>query len=117
MVARIMRFQEGSMTIPAARVLAFPGIDLETLARLRAVACEAFMRDDLSAYQDACTMMRKLIGGQDVSETGAGSYRPGEKRERRHPLSQEARGRLSAKLLERSAKRQAMGIAGRWQPW
>jgi ABC-type amino acid transport substrate-binding protein len=63
------------MTIPATRVLAFPGIDLEALTELRARACDAFVHDDLAAYQDACVMMRKLIGGRDVSETGARSYR------------------------------------------
>jgi hypothetical protein len=83
------------MTVPAARVLAFPGIDLESLTKLRAQACEAFLRDDLTAYQDACIMMRKLIGGQDVSETGARSYRYREKDRRRGFLSREARDRLS----------------------
>jgi hypothetical protein len=76
------------MTIPAARVLAFPGIDLETLAKLRAQACDAFMRDDLSTYQDACMMMRKLIGGQDVSEASTRSYH-GEEHRPRQLLSQE----------------------------
>lgn len=42
------------MSVRAAQVLAFPGIDLKTLAELRARACDAFMRDDLNAYQDAC---------------------------------------------------------------
>lgn len=63
------------MTIPAARVLAFPGIDLESLTELRARASDAFLREDYAAYQDACMMIRKLIGGQDISETGARSYR------------------------------------------
>jgi hypothetical protein len=76
------------MTIPAARVLAFPGIDLETLAKLRAQACDAFMRDDLSTYQDACMMMRKLIGGQDVSETNARGYHHPEEHQPRRLLSQ-----------------------------
>jgi hypothetical protein len=62
------------MAIPAARVLAFPGIDLETLSKLRALASDAFVRDDLAAYQDACITIRKLIGGLDASETGARSY-------------------------------------------
>jgi hypothetical protein len=44
------------MAVRAARVLAFPGIDLKTLAELRARACDAFVRDDLDAYQDACMM-------------------------------------------------------------
>lgn len=57
------------MTVPAARVLAFPGIDLEALTKLRTRACDAFMSDDLTAYQDACMMMRKLLGGRDMSET------------------------------------------------
>jgi hypothetical protein len=77
------------MTIPAARVLAFPGIDLETLTKLRAQACDAFMRDDLSTYQDACMMMRKLIGGQDVSETSTRSNHHGEEHQPRQLLSQE----------------------------
>jgi hypothetical protein len=88
------------MTVRAARVLAFPGIDLEALAKLRARACDAFMREDLVAYQDACMMIRKLIGGRDVSETGARLYRYGENDRRRRSLSQEARGRLSAKLKD-----------------
>ena len=74
------------MTIPATRVLAFPGIDLDALTQLRARACEAFLREDLDAYQDACIMMRKLIGGQDLSETGARSYRSRGKDRRRGPL-------------------------------
>jgi hypothetical protein len=85
------------MTVPAARVLAFPGIDLETLTKLRARACDAFMRDDLPAYQEACMMIRKLLGGRDVSETGARSYRYREKPQRRGLLPQEVRARLSAK--------------------
>ncbi len=63
------------MSVPATRVLAFPGIDLERLTELRAQASDAFLREDFTAYQDACTMIRELIGGQDVSETGARSYR------------------------------------------
>jgi hypothetical protein len=85
------------MTIPATRVLAFPGIDLETLAKLRASATEAFMRNDLTAYQDACIMMRKLIGGQDVSETGARIYRYREKDQRNGLPSQEGPDLGSAK--------------------
>jgi hypothetical protein len=85
------------MTVPAARVLAFPGIDLETLTKLRARACDAFMRDDLPAYQEACMMIRKLLGGRDVSETGARSYRYREKPQRHRLLPQEVRARLSAK--------------------
>lgn len=67
------------MTVRAARVLAFPGIDLERLTELRTRASDAFLREDFAAYQDACTMIRQLIGGQDVSETGARSYRYREK--------------------------------------
>jgi hypothetical protein len=55
------------MSVPAARVLAFPGIDLETLTQLRARASDAFVRDDLTAYQDACMLIRKLIGGRDAA--------------------------------------------------
>ena len=73
------------MTIPATRVLAFPGIDLEALTQLRARACEAFLREDIDTYHDACMMMRKLIGGQDISETGARSYRSRDKDRRRGP--------------------------------
>jgi hypothetical protein len=85
------------MTVPAARVLAFPGIDLETLTKLRARACDAFMRDDLPAYQEACMMIRKLLGGRDVLETGARSSRYREKPQRQRLLPQEVRARLSAK--------------------
>lgn len=85
------------MTVPAARVLAFPGIDLETLTKLRTRACDAFMSDDLTAYQDACMMMRKLLGGRDVSETGARSYRYREKPPGRGLVPQQMRDRLSAK--------------------
>ncbi|HEY7301570.1 MAG TPA: hypothetical protein VH684_27075 [Xanthobacteraceae bacterium] len=53
------------MSVPATRVLAFPGIDLESLTELRARASDAFLREDYAAYQDACMMIRKLIGGQD----------------------------------------------------
>ena len=74
------------MTIPATRVLAFPGIDLEALTLLRARACEAFLREDLDTYQDACMTMRKLIGGQDISETGARIYRSRDTDRRRGPL-------------------------------
>jgi hypothetical protein len=87
------------MTIPAARVLAFPGIDLETLTRLRIRACDAFMSDDLTAYQDACMMMRKLLGGRDVSETGARSYRYREKPPGRALVSQEIGDRSGAKRV------------------
>jgi ABC-type amino acid transport substrate-binding protein len=87
------------MTIPAARVLAFPGIDLDTLTKLRTRACDAFMSDDLTAYQDACMMMRKLLGGRDVSETGARSYRYRDDSPRHRPVSQEVRDRLSAKHI------------------
>jgi hypothetical protein len=88
------------MTVRAARVLAFPGIDLEALAKLRARACDAFMREDLVAYQDACMMIRKLIGGRDVSETGARLYRYSENDRPRRSRSQQARDRLSAKLKD-----------------
>jgi len=77
------------MSVRAAQVLAFPGIDLKTLAELRARACDAFMRDDLNAYQDACMMIRKLIGGQDVSETGARNYRYREAHQRNGRLSRQ----------------------------
>jgi hypothetical protein len=87
------------MTVPAARVLAFPGIDLETLTKLRVRACDAFMCDDLTAYQDACMMMRKLLGGRDVSETGARSYQDREKSPGRGLVSQEMRERLGAKRV------------------
>lgn len=90
------------MTVRAALVLAFPGIDLETLAKLRARACDAFIRDDLSAYQEACMMIRRLIGGEEASETGARSYECREGGRRPRPLSQEPRGRLSARLHKRS---------------
>lgn len=83
------------MSIPATRVLAFPGIDLERLTELRTRASDAFLREDFTAYQDACTMIRKLIGGQDVSETGARSYHCREKDRRRRPLSQQEHDRLS----------------------
>jgi hypothetical protein len=91
-----MRFQEGCMTVRAAQVLAFPGIDLETLAKLRARACEAFIRNDLGAYQEACVMMRRLIGGQDVPETNPQSSECREGDRRRRPLSQVTRDRLNA---------------------
>jgi len=84
------------MTVPAAKVLAFPGIDLDRLTELRAQASDAFLREDIAAYQDACTMIRKLIGGQDASETGARSYRHREKDRRRRLLSQQEQDRLSA---------------------
>ena len=77
------------MAVRAAQVLAFPEIDLKTLAELLARACDAFMRDDLDAYQDACMMIRKLIGGQNVSETGARSYRYRETHQRHGRLSQQ----------------------------
>lgn len=83
------------MTVPATRVLAFPGIDLDRLTVLRAQASDAFLREDLAAYQDACTMIRKLIGGQDASETGARSYRHREKDRRRRTLSQPKPDRLT----------------------
>jgi len=54
------------MSVPATRVLAFPGIDLESLTELRARASDAFLREDYAAYQDACMMIRKLIGGEDL---------------------------------------------------
>jgi hypothetical protein len=92
------------MTVRAARVVAFPGIDLESLTKLRAQACEAFLRNDLTAYQDACIMMRKLIGGQDVSETGARSYRYREKERRCGVLSQDARDRVSVKSTKEPAR-------------
>lgn len=84
------------MTVRAAQVLAFPGIDLETLAKLRARACAAFIHNDISAYQEACMMMRKLIDGSDVSETDSSGYGGREGDRRRRPLSQETRDRLSA---------------------
>lgn len=87
------------MTVPAARVLAFPGIDLETLAKLRARACDAFMRDDLPAYQEACMMIRKLLGGRDVSETGSRSYRYRERQPHHGLLPQEVRDRPNAKRI------------------
>lgn len=91
------------MTVPAAQVLAFPGIDLETLAKLRARACEAFIRNDLGAYQEACVMMRRLIGGNDVSETDPRSCGCREGTRQRRLLSQETRDRLTAKLHKRAA--------------
>lgn len=83
------------MSNRAARVLAFPGIDLERLAELRARASDAFLCEDLTAYQDACTMIRQLIGGQDVSETGARSYRRRKVDRRLEPLAQATRDRLN----------------------
>lgn len=59
----------------ATRVLAFPGIDLDRLAELRAQASDAFLREDAMGYQHACMTMRKLIGGQDASATDPRSYR------------------------------------------
>jgi hypothetical protein len=79
------------MTVRAAQVLAFPGIDVETLAKLRARACDAFIRNDFSTYQEACMMMRRLIGGEDVSETDSRSCGYSEGDRRRRPLSQETR--------------------------
>lgn len=97
------------MTVRAAQVLAFPGIDLETLAKLRARACDAFIRNDLGGYQEACMMIQRLIGG-DVSEAGARSYECREGDRRRRALSQETRHRVGAKLHEGppSAKRWAV---------
>jgi hypothetical protein len=89
------------MTVRAAQVLAFPGIDLETLAKLRARACEAFIQNDLSAYQEACMMMRRLIGGDDASETDPRSYECREGDRRRRPLSQETPDRPSMMRLKR----------------
>lgn len=79
----------------ATRVLAFPGIDLDRLAELRARASDAFLREDATGYQDACMTIRKLIGGQDVSETGARSYRHRRIARPVEPLTQGTRGRLS----------------------
>jgi hypothetical protein len=95
------------MTVPAARVLAFPGIDLEALTKLRARACDAFMRNDMSAFQEACTVMRRLIGRQGVAdqqvvpEIPARTYHDrGREGRRQAPLqetpSQEARDRPNA---------------------
>lgn len=86
------------MTVPATRVLAFPGIDLERLTELRAQASDAFLREDFTTYQDACTMIRKLIGGEDASETGARSYRHREKERRRRPVSQQEQDRLGVNI-------------------
>jgi hypothetical protein len=91
------------MTVRAAQVLAFPGIDLETLAQLRARACEAFIRNDLIAYQEACVMMGRLIGGEDVSQTDP---RIGDCREgigRRRPLSRGTRDHPIARLHKTAA--------------
>lgn len=88
------------MTVPAARVLAFPGIDLEALTKLRARACDAFMSDDLTAYQDACMMMRKLLGGRDVSETDDRSDCDSERLPGRGLVTQGMRKPLSAKRIE-----------------
>ncbi len=85
------------MTVPAARVLAFPGIDLEALTKLRTRACDAFMSDDLTAYQDACMMMRKLLGGRDVSETDDRIYSDREESPPHKVVAQDMRDRLSAK--------------------
>jgi hypothetical protein len=95
------------MTVPATRVLAFPGIDLERLTELRAQASDAFLREDFTAYQDACTMIRKLIGGQDASETGARTYRHREKERRRRSLSQQERDRLSANIDQQKPSAEA----------
>lgn len=88
------------MTVPAAQVLAFPGIDLETLAKLRARACDAFMRNDMIAFQEACMMMRRLIvqdvpEQQVIQENGARTYRYRGAEGRRRTHSPEARDRLS----------------------
>jgi ABC-type amino acid transport substrate-binding protein len=88
------------MTVPAARVLAFPGIDLEALTKLRNRACDAFMSDDLTAYQDACMMMRKLLGGRDVAETGDRSDRDSEKLPGPGLVTQGMREPFSAKRVE-----------------
>jgi ABC-type amino acid transport substrate-binding protein len=85
------------MTVPAARVLAFPGIDLEALTKLRSRACDAFMSDDLTAYQDACMMMRKLLGGRDVSEADDRAYSYREESPPQRVVPQDMRDRLSAK--------------------
>jgi hypothetical protein len=99
---RIVRYEEGSVTIPAARVLAFPGIDLDTLAKIRARACDAFLREDIAAYQDACMMIRKLIGGQDVSETGSRSYHHRKMNRRRgEPPAQGTQHQPSANIANR----------------
>lgn len=98
------------MTVRAAQVLAFPGIDLKALAELRARACDAFMREDLDAYQEACMRIRKLIGGQDVSETGARSYRYREKHQRNGGVSQQVQDEFSAKRAGRSAGRPARNV-------
>jgi len=85
------------MTVPAARVLAFPGIDLEALTKLRSRACDAFMSDDLTAYQDACMMMRKLLGGRDAAETDERTYSYREESPPRGVVTQDVRDRLIAK--------------------
>ena len=72
----------------ATRVLAFPGIDLERLAELRARASDAFLREDFTAYQEACTTIRELIGGQEVSESGARPYRHRHEDTPRRPVAQ-----------------------------
>jgi hypothetical protein len=92
------------MTVPAARVLAFPGIDLDTLTKLRTRACDAFMSDDLTAYQDACMMMRKLLGGRDASERDVSEtdYRTCNCREEAAAngvVPQDMRDRLNAKRI------------------
>lgn len=79
----------------ATRVLAFPGIDLDRLAELRARASDAFLREDATDYQDACMTIRKLIGGQDVSETGARSYRHRKVARQVEPPAQGTRDRLN----------------------
>ena len=86
------------MTVPAMKVLAFPGIDLDRLTELRARASDAFLREDFATYQDACAMIRVLIGGQDASETGARSYRHRDKDRRRRPLSQQVHDRLGLNI-------------------
>jgi hypothetical protein len=83
------------MSSRAARVLAFPGIDLERLTELRARASDAFLREDFTAYRDACTTIRQLIGGQDVSETGARSYRKRRADRQLEPLAQGTRDQLN----------------------
>lgn len=79
----------------ATRVLAFPGIDLDRLAELRAQASDAFLREDATGYQHACMTIRKLIGGQDVSETGARSYRHRRVVRQIKPITQITRDRLN----------------------
>jgi len=89
------------MTFPATRVFAFPGIDLERLSELRAQASDAFLREDATAYRDACMMMRKLIGGQDVSDTGARSYRHRSSARQLGPLAQQTPDRLNDTSADR----------------